>query len=83
MLKIIVVAVARNFGIVAPKETTERSMEIKDSFVSEVTIFDVVSLSPDVFLIMLEFDIGHLPHVDGMQAHLHPQETTDFIFTSH
>jgi cytochrome P450 len=38
MLKIAVAAVARNFDVVAPKETTERSMEIKDSFVSGVFI---------------------------------------------
>ncbi len=34
MLKIAVAALARNFDVVAPPETNERSMEIKDSFVS-------------------------------------------------
>lgn len=34
MLKVVVAAVARNFNIVAPPETNEKSMEIKDSFVS-------------------------------------------------
>ncbi|KAF8334820.1 cytochrome P450 [Amanita rubescens] len=33
MLKIAVAALARNFDVVAPPETNERSMEIKDSFV--------------------------------------------------
>ncbi|OAX38861.1 cytochrome P450 [Rhizopogon vinicolor AM-OR11-026] len=33
MLRISVAAVARNFDVVAPAETNERSMEIKDSFV--------------------------------------------------
>lgn len=34
MMKVVVAAVARNFDIEAPAETNERSMEIKDSFVS-------------------------------------------------
>ena len=34
MLKTAVAALARNFDVVAPPETNERSMEIKDSFVS-------------------------------------------------
>ncbi|TFK33197.1 cytochrome P450 11B1 [Crucibulum laeve] len=33
MLKIVVAAVARNFNVVAPSETNEKSMEVKDSFV--------------------------------------------------
>ncbi|KAF8886937.1 cytochrome P450 [Infundibulicybe gibba] len=33
MLRIAVAAIARNFDVVAPPETTERSMEIRDSFV--------------------------------------------------
>ncbi|KIL58950.1 hypothetical protein M378DRAFT_169922 [Amanita muscaria Koide BX008] len=33
MLKIAVAALARNFDVIAPPETNERSMEIKDSFV--------------------------------------------------
>ncbi|KDQ63972.1 hypothetical protein JAAARDRAFT_214320 [Jaapia argillacea MUCL 33604] len=33
MLKITIAAVARNFDVSAPAETTERSMEIKDAFV--------------------------------------------------
>lgn len=33
MLKIILASMARNFDIVAPSETNEKSMEIKDSFV--------------------------------------------------
>lgn len=33
MLRIAVATVARNFDVVAPPETNERSMEIKDSFV--------------------------------------------------
>ncbi|KAF9463724.1 cytochrome P450 [Collybia nuda] len=38
MMKIVIAAVVRNFDIVAPPETNERSMEIKDSFVSAVTV---------------------------------------------
>jgi len=34
MLRIAIAAVIRNFTIAAPAETNERSMEIKDSFVS-------------------------------------------------
>ena len=34
MLKVAVAAVARNFDVVAPSETNERTMEMKDSFVS-------------------------------------------------
>ena len=34
MLRITVAAVARNFDIFAPKDTSETTMEIKDSFVS-------------------------------------------------
>jgi len=37
MLRIAVATVVRNFDVVAPVETNERSMEIKDSFVSEIT----------------------------------------------
>jgi len=34
MLKLAVAAFVRNFDIIAPNETNERSMDIKDSFVS-------------------------------------------------
>jgi cytochrome P450 len=34
MLKVAVAAIARNFDVVAPSETNERTMEMKDSFVS-------------------------------------------------
>jgi cytochrome P450 len=34
MLKMAVAAVARNFDIVAPPETNEKTMEMRDSFVS-------------------------------------------------
>ncbi|KAL0950331.1 hypothetical protein HGRIS_010302 [Hohenbuehelia grisea] len=33
MLRVVVAAVARNFDVVAPSETNERTMEMKDSFV--------------------------------------------------
>ncbi|PBK94016.1 cytochrome P450 [Armillaria gallica] len=33
MMRVVVAAIVRNFNIVAPPETNERSMEIKDSFV--------------------------------------------------
>jgi hypothetical protein len=36
MLKMAVAAVARNFDIVAPSETNEKTMEMRDSFVSPV-----------------------------------------------
>ena len=34
MMRAVVATVVRNFDVVAPPQTTERSMEIKDSFVS-------------------------------------------------
>jgi len=34
MLRVMVATVARNFNVVAPAETNDRSMEVKDSFVS-------------------------------------------------
>ena len=34
MLRIIVAVLIRNFNVAAPPETNERSMEIKDAFVS-------------------------------------------------
>ena len=34
MLRIMVATIARNFNVVAPAETNDRSMEVKDSFVS-------------------------------------------------
>ena len=33
MMRVVVAAVVRNFDVVAPPETNERSMEVKDSFV--------------------------------------------------
>jgi cytochrome P450 len=39
MLKVAVAAVARNFDDVAPSETNERTMEMKDSFVSSCSHF--------------------------------------------
>jgi cytochrome P450 len=38
MMKITVAAVVRNFDVTAPPETNERSMEIKDSFVSVMIV---------------------------------------------
>lgn len=40
MLRIVVAVIVRHFNIVAPSETTERSMDIRDSF---VRFFDVPS----------------------------------------
>jgi cytochrome P450 len=37
MFKIIVAVVSRNFDVFAPKDTSETTMEIKDSFVSDGT----------------------------------------------
>jgi cytochrome P450 len=34
MLRVMVATIARNFNVVAPDETNDRSMEVKDSFVS-------------------------------------------------
>lgn len=42
MLKIVVATVARNFNIVAPPETNEKSMEIKESFVSTSLPFALI-----------------------------------------
>ncbi len=39
MMRVVVAAIVRNFNIVAPPETNERSMEIKDSFVSNFGYF--------------------------------------------
>lgn len=36
MLRVAIAAVIKNFNIAAPAETNERSMEIKDSFVSRI-----------------------------------------------
>lgn len=38
MLRIVVAAIARNFDILAPTETSERSMEMRDSFVRSVPL---------------------------------------------
>ena len=35
VMRMVVAAVVRNFDIVAPSETNERTMEMKDSFVSD------------------------------------------------
>jgi hypothetical protein len=65
MMRTVIVAVVRNFDVVAPPETTEKSMEIKDSFVrgSLHVIFTVVLL-----FICILFVIGHLPRCDGVQT---------------
>lgn len=34
MMKVVVAVIVRNFEVAAPPETNERSMEVKDSFVS-------------------------------------------------
>jgi cytochrome P450 len=39
MLRVTVAAIARNFDVFAPPETNDRSMEVKDSFVSVALVF--------------------------------------------
>jgi cytochrome P450 len=38
MLRVAVAAVVRNFDIVAPSETNDRTMEVKDAFVSPISV---------------------------------------------
>lgn len=62
MLKVMVVAMARNFDVVAPAETNEKSMEIKDSFVSAFYIS----------LFITNFYSGYLPLRYGVQTYISP-----------
>ena len=71
ILRVVVSIVVRNFNLSAPEETNERSMEIKDSFVSY--------LSAAVLSRKLMSVIGHLPRSNGLQPHLH---TTTSVNTS-
>ena len=59
MLRIVVAAVARNFEVIAPTETTERTMEIKDSFVRQMISFQHS-------LPYSHISLGHFPLVDGV-----------------
>ncbi len=45
MIKVVLAAFVKSFDVVAPAETNERSMEIKDSFVRDSSIPDFVRLS--------------------------------------
>jgi hypothetical protein len=67
MMRTVIAAVVRNFDVVAPPETTEKSMEIKDSFVRGRlhATFAVVPLFICILII-----IGHLPRCDGVQTQL-------------
>lgn len=38
MLRIVLVSVVRNFNIIAPPETNDRSMEMRDAFVSSLAV---------------------------------------------
>ncbi len=44
MIKVVLAAFVKSFDVVAPTETNERSMEIKDSFVRDSSIPDFVSV---------------------------------------
>jgi cytochrome P450 len=61
MLRIAVAAVARNFDVVAPAETNERSMEIKDSFVR----IDLYTRKTWL-IVYCSCSAGYLPRFDGM-----------------
>jgi hypothetical protein len=63
MLKITVACVARNFDVMTPPETNERSMEMKDSFVCTFHI------SPPP-VSDVDDDLGSFPRFHGVQAHL-------------
>jgi hypothetical protein len=71
MLKITVATVARNFDIEAPPETNEKTMEMRDSFVSPLLgVFKPISRS------MLR-ELGHLSRFYAVQSHL--QTSTPLI----
>jgi hypothetical protein len=64
MLRVAIAAIVKNFTIAAPAETNERSMEIKDSFVS--------AYRSTLWRIALDSRTrtGYFPCGDGVQAHL-------------
>lgn len=67
MLRITVATLARNFNVTASPETDERSMEIKDAFVSFPFRFIAV-------VVLNAVDPGYLPSCHGMQARLSPPQ---------
>lgn len=66
MLRIAVATLARNFDVVAPAETNERSMEIKDSFVSKIPCHSFVKKEVIDSSRCSFFFVGYLPRFDGM-----------------
>lgn len=65
MLRLTVAALVRNFNVTAPPETNEKSMEIKDAFVSlSAWSVDVVYSS--------DSSPGYLPSRHGVQTRLSP-----------
>jgi hypothetical protein len=62
MLRIAVAALARNFDVVAPAETNEHSMEMRDSFVMKFPL----SSEARSWLIVFSSFSGYLPRFDGV-----------------
>ncbi|TFY70614.1 hypothetical protein EVG20_g2381 [Dentipellis fragilis] len=66
VLRLVVVAVVRNFEVRAPGETTEGSMEMRDSFVSILAI--VFQLSPSESDQSFRAAAGDVPGCDEVSA---------------